>query len=43
MKRLKEETDPSIVHIDLRGSTFRDVSSFSAALIEELGSWHTNG
>ena len=40
MKRLKEETDPSIVHIDLRGSIFRDVSSFSAALIQELGSWH---
>jgi len=40
MKRLKEETDPSIVHIDLRGSIFRDFSSFSAALIQELGSWH---
>lgn len=40
MKRLKEETDSSVVYIDLRGSTFRDVSSFLAVLIEELGSWH---
>lgn len=39
MKRARDDTDPKIVHIDLRAKTFRDTASFASAIIEELRSW----
>lgn len=40
MKRVKEDINPAIVHIDLHMRIFRDTSSFASAIIDELGLWH---
>ena len=40
---LKEEKrDPSIIHLDLRSRTFRDVDTFASTMVDELSSWFTD-